>query len=295
MNQKEDVEQKVAKGSDNENNLFIISIKDTINFSKNYSGALLAIIYAIGSATQIFELARINPSYIKFFSISQLLADGAFIITFAITAYVSFIVFSIVIALTTIPTQLIKMLKKHKNTESFRLTVKGAALSFLPFLPLFFLTIYDIRYYKNQPFFMVFFASFLWAVLAQFVQYSYEYDDHTKRLIDKFSHTPTDDIKIGLGAIYRVNAAVATILSFLLLTPVIFDFYRLPTNLENFDKAKQLVMTDYKYLKLEDINIRYFNDKFMFIEITKPDKRKSIVIYETNSALFDTRVITLNE
>lgn len=294
MNQKEDVEHKVAKGSDNKNNLFITSIKNTINFSKIYSGALLAIIYAIGSATQIFELARINPSYIKFFSISQLLVDGAFIITFTITIYISFIVFSIAIGLT-IPTKLIRILKNHKNPESFRLTVKGVALSLLPFLPLFFLTIYDIRYYKNQPFFMVVFASFLCAVLAEFVQYSYEYDDHINRLIDKFADTPTDDTKIGLGAIYRFNAAVVTIISFLLLTPVILDFYRLPTNLDNFDKAKQLVMTDYKYLKLEDINIRYFNDKFMFIEITKPDKRKSIVIYETNSALFDTRVITLNE
>lgn len=250
---------------------------------------VLAVTYGLGATVQVLKLGAIDPTYIKFFSVSQLIADGAFFISLLFLGYVSFFGFSLLFKLIGIKDILVYDLKSNHKSESFLLNIKGLLILLLPFSIFIFYHIIMVGYFNNKIIPMIVTYSFIYSLLSEILQYSYDYDNHREKI--------TGDNRIGNGAVYRVLVGMGIIFSIITIPKLIYDMYNLPPNLDNYDKAKQIVMTDYKGqgITKKGINILYFNDKFMFIEITRPDTERSIAIYQTNSMLFDTRVITLNE
>jgi len=250
---------------------------------------VLAVTYGLGATTQVLKLGAIDPAYIRFFSVSQLIADGAFFISLIFLGYISFYAFSLFFKLIGINDFLVSDLKNNHKSGGFLLNAKGFLILLLPFSIFIFYSTVMAGYFNNRIFFMITSCSLIYSVLSEVRQYSYDYDDHTDEI--------TGDKKIGNGAVYRCLLFIATILLIFTIPKFIYDMYNLPPNLDNYDKAKQIVMTDYKSQGLikEDVDILYFNDKFMFIEVTRPNNERSIAIYQTNSMLFDTRVITLSE
>jgi len=250
---------------------------------------VLAVTYGLGATTQVLKLGAIDPAYIRFFSVSQLIADGAFFISLIFLGYISFCAFSLFFKLVGINDFLVSDLKNNHKSESFLLNAKGFLILLLPFSIFIFYSIVMAGYFNNKIISMVVTCSFIYSLLSEILQYSYDYDSH----IDEI----TGDNKIGNGAVYRLLVGMCIIFSIITIPNFIYDMYNLPPNLDNYDKAKQIVMTDYKVqgTTKEDVNILYFNDKFMFIEITRPNNERSIAVYQTNSMLFDTRVITLSE
>ena len=250
---------------------------------------VLAVTYSLGATAQVLKLGAIDPTYIKFFSVSQLIGDGAFFISLIFLGYISFFTFSLFFKLIGIHDILVSDLKNNHKSESFMLNVKGFSILLLPFSILIFYQIIMAGYFNNKIISMVITCSFIYSLLSGILQYSYDYDKHVDEI--------RGDNKIGSGAVYRLLAGIVIVFSIVTIPKFIYDMYNLPPNLDNYDKAKQIVMIDYKDqgLTKEDVNILYFNDKFMFIEITRPDNESSIAIYQTNSMLFDTRIITLSE
>ena len=68
------------------------------------------------------------------------------------------------------------------------------------------------------------------------------------------------------------------------------DLYKIPTpeRLANYEYVKSRIEEDYG--KDQKYDIRYFNDKYTFIEITKD---KSIAIYKTDDILFNAQHIII--
>lgn len=260
-----------------------------LRFIGDNTKIILAVTYGLGATAQVLKLGAIDPTYIKFFSVSQLIADGAFFISLIFLGYISFLVFSLFFKLIGINDILVSDLKNNHKSRSFLLDVKGFLILLLPFSVLIFYTITMIGYFNTKLIPMIITYSFIYSLLSEMLPYSYEYDNHIEKI--------TGDNRIGSGAIYRFLVGMGIIFSIIIIPKFIYNVYNLPPNLDNYDKAKQIVITDYKGQGIteEGVNILYFNDKFMFIEITRPDNKMSIVIYQTNSMLFDTRVITLSE
>ncbi|MGA6100721.1 hypothetical protein ACPESL_00905 [Psychrobacter pocilloporae] len=250
---------------------------------------ILAVTYGLGATAQVLKLSAIDPTYIKFFSVSQLIADGAFFISLIFLGYISFLASSLFFKLLGINDILVSDLKNNHKSESFLLNVKGFLILLLPFSIFIFYHIMAIGYFNNKIISMIVTYSFIYSLLSEILQYSYDYDNHIEKI--------TGDNRIGNGAVYRTLVGIGIVFSIIIIPKFIYNMYNLPPNLDNYDKAKQIVMTDYKVqgINKEDINILYFNDKFMFIEIIRPDNERSVAIYQTNSMLFDTRIITLNE
>jgi len=260
-----------------------------LRFIGDNAKTVLVVTYGLGATVQVLKLGAIDPTYIKFFSVSQLIADGAFFISLIFLGYISFLTFSFFFKSIAINDILVSDLRNNHKSESFLLTGKGFLILLLPFFILIFYNITILGYFNNKIIPMVVSYSFIYSLLIEMLQYSYEYDSHVEKI--------TGDNRIGIGAVYRFLVGMGIIFSIITIPKFIYDMYNLPPNLDNYDKAKQVVMTDYKGqgTTKEDVNILYFNDKFMFIEITRPNNKRSIAVYQTNSMLFDTRVITLNE
>lgn len=260
-----------------------------LRFIGDNTKIVLAVTYGMGATAQVLKLGAIDPTYIRFFSVSQLISDGAFFISLTFLGYISFYTFSLLFNFIGINNLLASDLKNNHKSENFLLHVKGFLILLLPFSILILYNIIMVGYFNNKIISMIVIYSFIYSFLSKILQYSYDYDRH----IDEI----TGDKKIGNGAIYRLLVGMCIVFSIILIPKSIYGMYNLPPNLDNYDKAKQVVITDYKGqgIMKESVNILYFNDKFMFIEITRPNNERSIAVYQTNSMLFDTRVITLSE
>lgn len=260
-----------------------------LRFITENTKIILVVTYGLGATNQVLKLAAINPGYIRFFSVSQLIADGAFFISLIFLGYISFCAFSLFFKLIGINNLLVSNLKKNHKTESFLLHAESFLILLLPFSILIFYSIVMAGYFNNKIISMIIIYSLIYSLLSEILQYSYYYDRHINAI--------TGENKIGNGAVYRFLVGMCIIFSIITIPKFTYDMYNLPPNLDNYDKAKQIVMTDYKGqgITKEHVNILYFNDKFMFIEITRANNERSITVYQTNSMLFDTRVITLGE
>lgn len=260
-----------------------------LKFIGDNTKTVLAVTYGMGATTQVLKLGAIDPTYIRFFSVSQLISDGAFFISLTFLGYICFYTFSLLFNLIGINNFLVSDLKNNHKSESFLLHAKGFLILLLPFSILIFSNIITVGYFNNKIISMIVIYSFIYSFLSKILQYSYDYDSHINEI--------TGDKKMGNGAIYRLLVGICVVISIIVIPKSIYGMYNLPPNLDNYDKAKQVVITDYKGQDIieEDVNILYFNDKFMFIEITRPNNERSIAVYQTNSMLFDTRVITLSE
>lgn len=260
-----------------------------LRFIGDNTKIVLAVTYGLGATTQVLKLGAIDPTYIRFFSVSQLIADGAFFIFLIFLGYISFRAFSLFFKLIGVNDFLVSDLKNNHKSESFLLNTKGFLILLLPFFIFVFYSFVVAGYFNDKIISMIITFSFIYSLLSEIIQYSYDYDRH----IDEV----TGNNKIGNGAVYRFLVGMCIIFSIITIPKFIYGMYNLPPNLDNYDKAKQIVMTDYKGqgTTKEGVNILYFNDKFMFIEITRPNNKRSIAVYQTNSMLFDTRIITLSE
>ncbi|MEN8625286.1 hypothetical protein [Psychrobacter proteolyticus] len=294
MDQEADkVEHMIAKNLRSnevkENRSVTYYIGGGLRFIGDNTKILLTVTYGLGATAQVLKLSAIDPTYIKFFSVTQLIADGAFFISLIFLGYISFLAFSLFFKLIGINDVLVSDLKNNHKSESLLLTIKGISILLLPFSIFVFYHITMAGYFNNKIISMIITYSFIYSLLSEILKYSYEYDNHIEKI--------TGDDKIGNGAVYRFLVGMGIIFSIITIPKFIYDTYNLPPNLDNYDKAKQVVMTDYKDqgITKQDVDILYFNDKFMFIEIIRPNNERSIAVYQTNSMLFDTRVITLSE
>ena len=277
---------------------FIKDFKNLYKNNKDFFPIIILIPTIIGGIWQILELMTIDPSFLRFFSISQLVSDGILIIT-----------------LLTIVIVYLLLLKKKFNLKDLG----------------------NVNFEKNQFNLKIFIASillfFIYIFLILYVYYTYNLDDiksyRVKELIilllgigffiplllENIISITIELLKLIFGDITDWKAQLQNkkssfyktinILSIIILIGKIIIFFGafsifiefrkkiiLPENLENLKSVKDEIKKEYG--QNQKFSILYLNDKYIFIELDNQFrendinniKPKKIKIYRTEDILF---------
>ncbi|UFK98245.1 hypothetical protein [Kaistella faecalis] len=254
----------------------------------------------IGGIWQILELALIDPAFIRFFSISQMIPDGLLILAIFGLIILSFIItniffkfrnvtsidnleefswWNLVRGIILMTSSVTLILATFWRTDIFHGEV--ANKRFLIILTLLCFAIFI------SPFFLRGLFMFSWNI------YNYKNDKIRSGSINALPLQETNLSKVasitskfvvGIGMVFILVLTIAS-LFFIRLTLV------LPKRVENFKNITEKVKIDYGTKQV--INIRYLNDKYIFIELVEHNDNVSngklppnILIYKNEDILF---------
>ena len=276
-------------------------IKDFKNFYKNnkdFFPIIILIPTIIGGIWQILELMTIDPSFLRFFSISQLVSDGILIITL----------------LTIVIVYLLLLNKKFNlkdlgnvNFEKNQFNLKNFIASILLFFIYIFMILYvyytynldDIKSYRVKELLILLLGIgfFIPLLLENIISITIE--------LLKLIFGDITDWKAQLQNKKSSFYKTINILSIIILIGKIIIFFGafsifiefrkkiiLPENLENLKSVKDEIKKEYG--QNQKFSILYLNDKYIFIELDNQFrendinniKPKKIKIYRTEDILF---------
>ena len=250
--------------------------QDGFNLTKENIGITLILISGLGAVIQIIELMKIDISYLRFFSVTQLSADGALA---SITVLLSFIVYRLHL-ITYTSLSIIPRLEKaieNKDNRYFPnelmhviglfIGVKGAAI----FLNREFFgdRIIELGIISSMMLATLYFVSKYFLLVRKF----FKVTNASKQLL----------IPSNLLAVISVGMTMYALAK---VAGIYIELYRIPTpeRLDNYQYLESRIERDYGIT--EKYKILYFNDRYTFVEIEK-DKR--IIIYKTDDVLFSVR------
>ncbi len=258
----------------NDENNFKIELKKVSLFSKNiiykylfnglknikeYIGIIVLLPSLLGGIWQLYALSKISISYIRFFSISQLIPDGIIVFIFLIFLFLIIILnISLILDLLNLLNYLFKdYLNKIKNIAYDTIERKSSLIKLLlifclPTIILFFLMILDIVYLKNiNLFYKILINTF---IVALFIIYLYIIDTLKNKFIE-------------LKSLYSLNSIFILGITIIIFEHLLISFgtnYQLPQNLINIDEISEKIK---KENSSNNIDILYMNDKYIFIRL----------------------------
>jgi len=272
----------------NKSRLQKLKWKSLLKLLKENFGLILFFIYGLGAFIQVLELSRIDLSYLRFFSVTQLASDGALV--FVTLAIFSFFAYTYYFCVT------IRFRYKKELTN----TIKNNVPLFVPLL--FLLIVSGIAYtylsnyisieeQKRLPIFFLIFPALSVAILAFLIKDS-------KYNINRISN---ENVKTHEKYLKKFILIFVIILSGLLIPLIIMKTFmayslilREPKDFENYSKVGLLIKEQH-----EDVNsfkLLYFNDKYTFIKLNRPDSNKNTIeVYKTDAILFDEMVIKIKD
>lgn len=264
------------------------SWKNAFEWSKDNISTALIWISGIGAIIQIRELASIHVSYIRFFSVTQLISDGALVLLMA--AFITIIAFITTKFLT--PTLVAKQLMIDiKKNRSFGYFEKYGRY-FCMFLGSIacvgaFMEIRATDIQKNM-FISMILISFIFAYLTYSAFYYSVFDDYLQKTNDRFMLFGKYNFKNYYTSFNRFMVITTAMVICIVILKSIFLFpsaSRLPYNLENYNKVAEKVEKDYK--DINQYKLLYFSDTYAFIEIRKNENTEGrIVVYKTDDLMF---------
>lgn len=249
----------------------------------NLTTAVL-VISGLGSAIQILELSKISIAYIRFFSVTQVISDGALVVATLVLLVISYTIFRFIL----LPESHILFMKQKIDKKRLSKGQVDRSSIFYFLAPVVFyatLTCIGFRYFKTHLFMSVIGLSILYVYLTAAFIYACHYYEYLRTTQDSFKFK---DISRWISKWIRPLIIIMFTASLLVLTVFSLQAYKIPYNLENYSKVDQQVRKDYKDIR--DHRILYFNDSYLFVEIYRED-RKSVIIYETKGVLFDKNII----
>lgn len=262
--------------------------KGFFEWSKENMSTVLIWISGIGALIQIRELARIHISYIRFFSVTQLISDGALVLLIATFIVVLAFLTTKFLTPKLVTRQIRINIKKERSFSTFEKYVRyfstflGSALCVVTFMGI---GAADIQ--KNTVTYMILIAC-MYAFLTYTGFYYTAFDEYLEKTKDKIILFGRYDLK----SLYRSFNTFMVIATVMVIGIIIFkslflftSALRLPYNLENYNKLTERIEEDHKGLSY--YKLRYFNDTYTFVEIRKDKALESnIVIYKTDDLIF---------
>lgn len=259
------------------------SLLKGFNLTKENIPFALIIISGLGGIIQLIEISKIDIAYIRFFSVSQLAADGTLVAFTLLTSYIMYRFYlSTLTAFDIIPNlkkailnKDITYLKKVTNdippVLGFLLAVMGVAI-FMHSEP-----------FKVNLLLMIALSSMMIAGLAFVLKFFTLHDEYIKAI-------DCSPRKSWPNIILIATPAILIMYSIWNLSNIYLGLYKIPTpeTLTNYSYVESRITQDYG--KDKEYRIRYFNDKYMFIEITEEG---SIAIYKTDDILFNAQHIII--
>lgn len=209
----------------------------------------------MGGLWQIIALGSMSIPFIRFFSATQLIADG-FLAILVISPWIFFVYFYVF--------KYIETNKNHtsdfKTNHSFRFRLLMAIIV-LAFIVVVYYLISSKLLQSNNGLINYFSKVFLFFVL--FISVDIFID--TLGLLNffkKFMQNKIFDRPFGL---------MSSVFIFFIIPTIFHSAFYVPRNLENFENLE-------KYNQNKNATLRYFNDKYIFIEHKKEDNSTTIQV-----------------
>lgn len=257
------------------------SFNNLLNWSKCYLTTCILLISGLGAILQIYNLMAIDITYVRFFSPSQLIPDGALILAITIILFVSYKVGDHIF----LNNDIQQTIKKHsKEDKAYLKRFIYAAIPIVGFL--LFIVALKILAKPGYIIYTIAGIGLTIPVLEASMLHSFEYssyiaekEDATRK--EQFLATITELWQVGIGT-------VMIIFCLMLITIIGSKAYKVPNDLENISRVEDRIKQDYEDIKRYEV--RYFNDKYLFIRLIK-ENSTTIAIYDTNEVMFDKNII----
>lgn len=275
----------------NKIDLFFSNIKEKpseiLSLIRNNLSLIMIIPSFIGGIWQVVELMTIDISLVRFFSITQLVADGILALCMLIFVYL--------ISRYTFFFRWVEFITKVNKETDWAIVMP---VWFDLFIAL--LGFYLLRLLNEKKESLNIITCLLYLVIALFIlQSMFSLILRVKFGTNLILKKEQKKSKI-LNYKIRLYALVDSIMSFLLgllflLSIILFSISSKQirnilfqiNNLENKKYILQKVESDFG--KNVEANTRYFNDKYLFIKLTQKDKKdmlKTVVIYKIDDVFF---------
>lgn len=235
--------------------------KYNIGFIKSNLNLIILIPTILGGLWQLFELSRISMSFVRFFSVSQIIPDGILLLTFISIIFIS-------------------------NRFSYKITKSGLddspskTLNIVRFIIItiigtmwIFAFVYrTIKLERIELFLLIFSIVFLTSILTSFF-----YLIKTNNIINFIKKPIIKEFILpilSLGILYL----------FFIFLNYSFDLfhrtYMFPNNWGNKLNIESFI--NKKYTNKPEFDILYFNDKYFFLEIESENNESIIEVVEFN-------------
>lgn len=229
-------------------------MKEKLEYFKQNLSIIILIPTLLGGFWQLMALSNISISYVRFFSITQLIADGIIILFILTVIYFCF-------KFSTWITNKGLQEKDSKEHKIFK-------FSFMFVVGVVFITIFITDTIKtgyiNLPFL---FLSIVFGTIIIVISFHLlVYFKIVKRLLE---------MKI-LILIISLILLLGFIISLDLAFSAFNKSFLIPKNLKNIEIFEKKLKE--KYPNCSSISIKYFNDKYFFVEIKQNDKSEIEII-----------------
>lgn len=268
-----------------------VSNKDLLkgyNLTKENIPVLLAAISGLGALIQLFELSRIDIAYIRFFSVNQLVPDGTLVALTLVACYITYraylVTLTVLDPITSLEKAIINQDKAHLKQINKEIPIIIGFLLGVTAAVVF----VEIKSFKVNIALMTIISSMMLAALAFVFKY---FTMHKKYIENVYSSPENSRLKESLPNLVLILMPAGLMLyTAMNVGNAYLDLYRIPTpeKLTNYNYIKSRITQDYG--KDKEYEIRYFNDKYTFIEITQD---KSIALYKTDDILFNAQHIII--
>lgn len=267
-----------------------LKLKLIPNVLKDNFGFILFIISGLGAFIQVVELSRIDLSYLRFFSVSQIASDGALVfVTLAISTLIGYAYYFFV-----------TLKFREKNTSLYR---ENSPIKDIPIvkilLVLCLIVVYgcgvlanlmEVEDYRKNPVIFLILSAVMVALLAHFIKYSKYTNNEINRLegIDKNKGFLAKGLLMYITILSYIFIPIVTMKTLMIYSEIL----REPRSFENYNKVGLVIRERHK--NVSEYKVLYFNDKYTFIELTKRTSNEdTIEIYKTDAILFDETVIQI--
>jgi hypothetical protein len=244
-------------------NIGEITLKDILKYLKESPTFILLFITTLGGVWQLIQLSKISITYIRFFSISQVIPDGL-ILTLGFLVYVVVVVWATLASysllsdiINSIKDDSKKKFKKKLQSLNFEHPIFGFTYAiFTIALGIWF--IYGSFIFKTSNVFVFMISNLAVMILL------YAILDRYQRIVDYMM--AKNDIKILMGIII-----CGIIINFFSIVIAFNQNYLMPENLKNFEVIKSNFKNENPKASIQ---ILYFNDKYLFTKITDVSNSK---------------------
>ncbi|MFA3000717.1 hypothetical protein [Acinetobacter pittii] len=258
--------------------IFITSNNLTISKIKDNLPIIFIIPTTIGGIWQLFELSAFGISYIRFFSVPQLLPDGLLIISMftVISIYLFYV------------TQVYESLKfKYYINKSFSKLTSILILNIIIAIGLIIFTLKTFKDFKTFTSFVLYIAILYFIlrcilfIVQLIITISYKLKEKDVSQLDEFIENvqKQDFHKPYVLMASLLYLASIIIITFFLIKPL-RDFAYYPTNLENLTKLENELIKNFKLC--EPPKLKYFNKDYLFYKFEIDNKERVYVIESKN-------------
>lgn len=279
-NRKQDIDQSSVENAD-PYNWIGESFKKLLNWSRDYLTTCILLVSGLGAILQIYNLMAIDITYVRFFSSSQLIPDGALILAITTILFLGYKVGDKIL----LNNDMQQTIKRHSKEDGGY--IKRCIYALIPIIV--FILLAKTLQTLIKPGYIIYVTAgigFTIPILMATLLHAFEY---TNYIADKEDATRKQQRLAGFIEIAQAGIGIVMIVFCMLLVIKIGSkSYEVPEDLENINKVKERVVQDYEDVK--SYKILYFNDKYLFVRLIK-ENSTTVAIYDTNEVIFDKNII----